>query len=241
MGSRNDKAFARSDALYGERAGEAFASARVAVCGAGAVGSFALEALARLGVGEFLVCDFDSVEESNINRQIVALRSTIGRKKAEVARERILDINPGAKVEIFSKFIDGANCADILKWRPDVLVDAIDSADSKCALLLSCCRAGIPAVSSMGAARRLNPEKIRTADLFDTRVCPLAARVRRELRKSGIERGIMCVFSEENPLPLWEDGIEKTKIMGSSPVVTGIFGLVLAGLAADRILKNFHS
>ena len=232
--------FSRSAMLYGADSAEAFARARVAVCGVGAVGSFALEALARVGVGEFLLVDFDVVEESNINRQLCALSGTLGEKKTRVMRERVLEINPQVRVDIFDAYIDSGNVGEIVAWKPDVVVDAIDSADSKCALLIACADSGIAAVSSMGAARRKNPLAVRTGDIFDTFGCPLASRVRRGLRAAGVPRGaVMCAFSAEAPAEgshMSCAGGGRKKIVGSTPVVTGTFGLVLADLAIGAIL-----
>ena len=159
--------FSRTAVLLGESACEKIASARAAVCGVGAVGSFAAEALARTGVGEFELWDFDTVEESNINRQLCALSSTLGRPKAEVVRDRILDINPSARVEVRAEFISAEN-AGAAVGNPAggrVVVDAIDSIAPKAALIFAASEAGVAIVSSMGAARRRDPSRVMSADI----------------------------------------------------------------------------
>ncbi len=238
MGSR----FSRSEILYGSQ--KIFEGAKVALCGVGAVGSFAAEALARLGVGEFELFDFDVVEESNINRQIIALTSTLGKNKAELMSERILDINPSAKVKCHSNFfIDGSNALEVAQCGADVVADAIDSLSSKISLIAACKGSGVSVVSSMGAARRRDPSKIFRADISKTFNCPLASKLRKGLRERGICSGVECVFSSELPDPKSHIVSGRDKVVGSSPIVTGIFGLRLAELCVEEILskagKNF--
>lgn len=236
----NDGRFSRSAILYGDAAQSKIESASVAVCGVGAVGSFALEALARIGVGRFFLFDFDIVELSNINRQLCALTSTLGTKKVEVAAARIAEINPAAKVFVSDKFIDESNCADIINCSPDVVVDAIDCISSKAVLIECALKAGIPLVSSMGAARRTDASKVCVARIFKTFNCPMAARLRKRLRALGLEAApIDCVFSSETARPDTHASDEcGKKIVGSTPIVTGIFGLRLAGLALEKILEK---
>lgn len=233
--------FSRSTILYGEDAQLKIESATVMVCGVGAVGSFALEALARLGVGNFVLIDSDTVDLSNINRQLCALHSTVGKSKTAVMRARVLDINPRATVEISDRFVDDSNCGEFVSLRPDVIVDAIDSLAPKASLAAAALSAGVPIVSSMGAARRRNPALVETAELFSTRGCPMASRMRKEMRSRGFRKGQMCVFSAEQVDASSHvrsgSGVSK-KIMGSSPIITGIFGLTLANLALDVILSG---
>lgn len=233
--------FSRTAVLLGESACEKIASARAVVCGVGAVGSFAAEALARTGVGEFELWDFDTVEESNINRQLCALSSTLGRPKAEVVRDRILDINPAARVEVRAEFISAEN-AGAAVGNPAggrVVVDAIDSIAPKAALIFAASEAGVAIVSSMGAARRRDPSRVMSADIMKTFGCPVAARVRKILRQLGYSGGCRCVFSDE-PAPesshVSADAGGGGKLVGSCAVVAGIFGLRLAGLALSEIL-----
>ncbi len=223
---------------------EKFSRARVFVAGAGAVGGFAIEALARSGVGSFFVADFDSAERSNINRQLLALESTLGKKKCLLAKDRILSINPQANVECADMFIGADNVGKILKNGGfDVVVDAIDTLSAKADLLAYCVGEGIPAVSSMGAARKTNPFAVSACDITKTRVCPLASKLRSELKKRGALKGgiIDCVYSEEvcdksshMQVSCAEDGGTQ-RIMGSCVSVTGVFGLMLAHIALARI------
>lgn len=240
--------FSRSEILYGHAFQKVLKESSVAICGIGAVGSFASEALARLGIGSFFLFDFDEIEESNTNRQIIALQSTMGRPKVDVMAERILDINPEAKVFSKKLFIDEKSVREILHCPPDLVLDAIDSVASKIELLTFCANSGIPVVSSMGAARKLDASKILTSDISKTFNCPLAARIRKGMRQRGISDGIDCVFSSEIPSENSffkgvgeKDGAKKhanptkEKILGSTPLITGIFGLRLAELALKKL------
>ena len=216
------------------------------MAGLGAVGSYAVEGLARAGVGRLRLVDFDVVRESNINRQLYALDSTLGRQKVELARSRVLDINPRCEVEILPLFIDHTTVDSVLKAPVDVLIDAIDSVSPKVTLLAAAAKAGIAAVSSMGAASRTDPLAIRIGDIADTEACPLARFVRKKLRKLGVDSGITCVYSVETPPSLQEAGEEivETEVfergrrrapLGSLSCLTGIFGLTAANEAILRI------
>ena len=230
--------FSRSAMLYGADAQKKIESASVMICGVGAVGSFATEALARIGVGKFILVDSDSVAESNINRQLCALHSTIGKRKTDVMCDRILDINPNAKVETFAEFIDASNVSRFVQMRPNVIVDAIDSISVKADLACTALSEGVPIVSSMGAGRKTNPALVEVSQIFKTYNCPLASRMRKELRLRGFKRAdLKCVFSSE--LTTSETHItseNSEKIIGSTPMVTGVFGLMLANLALEHIV-----
>jgi tRNA A37 threonylcarbamoyladenosine dehydratase len=156
-----------------------------------------VEALARAGVGHLRLVDHDVVGPSNLNRQLFALRSTLGQPKVAVAGARVLDINPECRVEPCQTFIHTDTLPDLLTPRPDVVIDAIDSMTCKVALLRAAHELGIPIVTAMGAGGRTDSSQLFVGDLSDTRICPLAARVRKELRKAGITRGIRCVYSLE--------------------------------------------
>ena len=229
----------RTAILYGDDACSMLPEAVVVVCGVGAVGGFAVEALARLGVENFYLYDFDSFEESNINRQLCALNSTVGKIKVDVQKERILDINPNAKVEANNVFIDEGVADEIASARPTIIIDAIDTIASKVLLAKYAIENNVPIVSSMGAARRRDPLKVTVADIFKTNGCPLASRIRKELRKAGIEKGFKCVYSTEitESSTHIQDAQDNKKIIGSSVVVTGVFGLNLANLALEEIFK----
>jgi len=232
------KTFQRTEILYGPLSLEKFFNARVTIIGLGAVGSFAAEALARIGVSNFKLVDFDIVEESNINRQLFALHSTISKKKCDIAKERILDINPKAKVESINLFVEKDNLAPITK-DTDVIVDAIDSLKSKIDLLEFAANNEIKIVSSMGAARRKDVSKIQCTDLFKTYNCPLASKIRKELRHRKINTHIDCVFSSElaeKETHVQSASEESKRLVGSSVIITGIFGLCLANLAIKKLL-----
>jgi tRNA threonylcarbamoyladenosine dehydratase len=185
--------------LIGAEGLAALEASTVAVVGLGGVGSWAAEALARSGVGGLLLVDDDSVCVTNINRQLVATRGTIGRSKAEVMRERVLDINPGLRVEALREYYSAATAAAILRPGLSFVLDAIDSVASKLDLITRATAAGIPLVSSMGAGNKLDPSRVELADISETSICPLARWMRKELRKRGIER-LTVVYSREPPL-----------------------------------------
>jgi len=189
--------FARTEQLLGVEACAILAGARVAVYGLGGVGSFALEALARAGVGHLRVVDHDVVNPSNLNRQLLGLRSTLGRPKVEVAAERIRDINPHCVIDARRIFLNGDTVAQLLEPGVDVIVDAIDSVNAKAALLQAAQERSLPVVSSMGAGGRRDGSRILVGDLSETDVCPLAAVIRKRLRRRGITTGIRCVYSTE--------------------------------------------
>ncbi len=189
--------FARTEQLLGHDGLERLAQAEVAIFGLGGVGSFVVEALARAGVGRLRVVDHDVVNASNLNRQLFGLRSTIGLPKVEVAAARILDINPDCTVDSRRAFINGDSVTDLLEPSVDLVVDAIDSVNAKVALIQATHAQGIPIVSSMGAGGRLNGSLIFAGDLSETLVCPLAAIIRKRLRRREITHGIRCVYSTE--------------------------------------------
>ncbi len=236
-----DSRFSRMQILYGADACKKFSSASVLVCGLGAVGGFAVEALARSGVSNFILADADTFEETNIGRQIGALNSTLGMRKTQVMKSRILDINPKAKVEFFDLFLDEETIPKILSKKPDLIVDAIDTIKSKVALIKFAFEKNFNLVSSMGAARKLDISKIKTAPLNKTSVCPLAFKIRKDLRKFGLSPKFNCVFSEElvsDETHLASASLDTKKIIGSAAAITGIFGFMLADLSLREILKN---
>jgi tRNA A37 threonylcarbamoyladenosine dehydratase len=201
------------------------------VVGCGAVGSFAIEALARSGIGHLIVVDFDTVEESNINRQLFALDTTVGQPKVSVAENRIHDINPEIQVTALNMFFDDASQIDTV---PDFIIDAIDTVESKIALYKWASDRNIPIVSSMGAASKLDVAQIKIAPLSKTSVCPLAARVRRMVRSLNLP-DIPVVYSSESPQPV----TGHAKNLGSVITVTGCFGLMLANYVIGKIIQDF--
>ncbi|PIE62056.1 MAG: tRNA threonylcarbamoyladenosine dehydratase [Desulfobacterales bacterium] len=241
--------FSRIEQLLGSDAMKQIKTARVAVFGLGAVGSFTVEALARSGVGFLHLVDFDRVDATNINRQLYALHSTIGKEKAEVAQARIQDINPGCEVAVHSTFVNADSLAGLLTPDFDIVVDAIDGLNSKVNLIVEAKEMGVKIVSSMGAAGRTDITMIRSGDLFETSICPLARVVRRRLRRRGIETGVPCIYSIEPPRnkspfndqnaydPLDGHGRPRPPI-GSTAWVPGAFGLALAGEAIQILIHT---
>lgn len=217
-----EKAYSRTAAVLGEEKLEKLKNSHILIAGLGGVGGYALEALARMGVGRFTLVDKDVFDESNLNRQILCLSTNIGTDKVQAAKERVLAINPSAQVEVFKLFIDSSNIDSLLGSCPDIVVDAIDSVGSKCLLLAKCREHNIPVVSSMGAARRKDPTKVLVADISETHSCPLAKAVRTGLKQYGITDGIRCVFSPEKIASL------QAGTLGSLPAVVGAFGFTIA-------------
>ncbi len=239
--------FLRTEALLGIEGFARLKEAFIVVAGMGAVGSFAAEALVRAGAHNIRVVDFDVISETNINRQLFALHSTIGKKKVDVARDRLRDINPACVVDNLDSFIRDRSLETVLAGEPDIVIDAIDSLNPKVQLLQGAVERGLTIISSMGAALRTDPTKIEVCDLSKSRNCPLARRVRKRLRRVGISKGIDCVYSyEELPdnyreflmtediTPCTGQG-RKRNALGSLSTITGIFGLTLANLAIKKI------
>ena len=240
--------FQRIARFIGEENVELLSRKTVSVAGIGAVGGYAVEMLARSGIGRIRILDFDTVTESNINRQIIALHSTVGRLKTEVMKERILDINPECIVEDYPVFLSDNNL-NILTSDTDMVLDCIDSVGPKVSLLEAAYREGVPVASSMGAALRRNLSLIREGDLFDTWGCPLARQVRSQLRKRGVGKGITVVFSpekvnfsyikpEDDPEAEKMDTGRKHAVLGSLPSVTAVFGITLANIALRKLLPE---
>ncbi|MBN2828700.1 MAG: tRNA threonylcarbamoyladenosine dehydratase [Candidatus Cloacimonetes bacterium] len=239
--------FKRTEMLFGKENIEKFGETKIAVFGLGGVGSYACESLARSGFKKFILVDFDVVDLTNINRQNIALHSTIGRFKTEVMSERILDINPEAEIEIFTEFADLETRKRMLSDDVDFVVDAIDSLNPKVGLLEDVYHLGIPVISSMGAGNRIDPSKIMINDLSKTFNCQLAYRVRKYLRRRGITTGIDCVFSSEPANDLFNDDSESNKDeksvirgrerepIGSVSYLTAIMGLWTASFVIRRI------
>lgn len=224
--------FARSELLLGSENMERLRRARVAVFGVGGVGGYVAEALARGGVGTLDLVDNDTVCLSNLNRQIIALHSTIGQYKVDAARARILDINPEAVVHTYRIFYlpETADQFDFTQY--DYVVDAIDTVSGKLMLIEQAKRAGVPVISSMGAGNKLDPTAFRVVDISETSVCPLAKVMRRELKKRGITN-VKVVYSEEKPLvPHAAESLAATprrQPPGSVSFVPSVVGLIIAG------------
>ena len=214
--------------LFGDEKIQKLQNATVMVVGCGAVGSFAIEALARTGIGNIIVIDFDTVEESNINRQIIATHSTLNRKKVDIVQERIADINSNINVTALDMFFDENST---LPQVPDFVIDAIDTVPSKIALYRWCNKNNVPFISSMGAARKTDTTKIKIDKISKTYACPLAARIRKIVRDERLP-DFPVVFSTEVPA----GEIAPDKNFGSIITVTGTFGLFMANYAIQKII-----
>ena len=224
------EALSRTELVLGKEAVDKLQRSRVAIFGLGGVGGYCLEALARSGVGKLDLFDKDRFEESNLNRQILATRDSIGRFKTEVAKERILSINPDAKVQVFPVFYlpDTADTIDLSVY--DYVVDAIDTVSGKLALIEHAKAANVPVISCMGAGNKTDPLAFQVSDIEKTTVCPLAKVMRKELKAKGI-KGVKAVYSTEPAIRV-EQGEEKT--IGSLAPVVAVAGLLLA----NEVIKD---
>ncbi len=229
--------FSRTELLFGSENMKKFKAAHVAVFGVGGVGGYTIEALARSGIGHIDVIDNDKISLTNINRQIIALTSTVGRYKTDVVKERILDINPKAVVNTYNVFYlpDTSDMFDLAQY--DYVVDAIDTVTGKLEIIWQAKNAGVAVISSMGAGNKLDPTGFEVADIYETAVCPLAKVMRRELKKRGID-SLKVVYSKEKPISLKGNGEEcpegRRSIPGSAAFVPSVAGLIIAG----EVLKD---
>lgn len=261
---RTHRRFDRAARLFTEPGLGRLMGARVLVFGMGGVGSFAAEALSRSAVGKLVLIDFDEVCITNVNRQLHALKGNVGRQKVDVMAERLRLIHPAGEVTAIPTFYNEASSAELLSGEIDYVVDAIDNVTAKVHLLATCLQRGIPVVSSMGAAARLDPTRIRTADLTQTQKDPLARNVRKLLRQlQGIDvnakqpLGITAVYSDEEPIdpsdvgydqgqgfrcvcPNGDNGLhsceKRSRIEGSAAFVTGAFGLACASVVVRGLI-----
>ena len=238
--------FSRTELLLGREAMEKLHRSRVAVFGIGGVGGYVCEALVRSGVGAFDLIDNDKVCLTNLNRQIIATRKTLGQYKVEVMRERILEINPDADVRTYQAFFLPENAEEFPFEEYDYIVDAVDTVTAKIELVMKAREKDVPVISSMGAGNKLDGSQFRVADLYKTKVCPLAKVMRRELKKRGVKK-LKVVYSEEMPVsPLGDlasvcreesacssgeerKGTERRSIPGSTAFVPSVAGLIIAG------------
>ncbi len=260
-----EEQFSRMKMLFGDAAIARLAKSRVAVFGIGGVGGYVAEALARSGIGELDFIDADVVAISNLNRQLIAVHSTIGRQKTEVMRERVLDINPAAVVHIYNCFFLPENSRQFPFEQYDYVVDAVDTVTAKIELVLRAQEAKVPIISCMGTGNKLDPTKFQVADIYKTKVCPLAKVMRHELKKRGV-KDLKVVYSEEQPIygsvncenigqeeafckddrkDKQKETVIKRNIPGSIAFVPPAAGLILAGevvkdlIAKDKSEKKF--
>ncbi len=238
--------FSRTELLLGKESMERLANARVAVFGVGGVGGYTVEALVRSGVGTIDLIDDDKVCLTNLNRQVIATRKTVGQYKADVMKKRILEINPNAVVHVHKCFFLPENSDEFDFSQYSYVVDAVDTVTAKIALVLKAQEAGVPVISSMGAGNKLNPADFEVADIYKTSVCPLAKVMRRELKKRGVKH-LKVVYSKEKPITPIEDMsiscrsncicppgaahkcTERRAIPGSIAFVPSVVGLIIAG------------
>ena len=227
--------YSRTELLLGKEAMEKLHNSRVAVFGTGGVGGYVCEALIRSGVGAFDIIDKDKVALSNLNRQIIATGSTVGRYKVDVMKERMLDINPEADIRAYKEFFLPENAGDFPFEEYDYVVDAVDTVTAKIELVMRADKYKVPIISSMGAGNKLDPAAFKVADIYSTKVCPLAKVMRHELKKRGIEK-LKVVYSEEEPVKSLADAITEEQpekgrrsTPGSVAFVPSVVGLIIAG------------
>jgi len=233
-----EEKFVRTAALIGEEALARLQAATVAVFGLGGVGGYTVEALARAGIGELWIFDFDTVSESNINRQILALDSTVGMRKTDAACARLADINPHTVVHAVNVFIDADNIGEYLdRAHPTYIVDAIDSVPSKLALILAAKERNIPIVCCMGTGNKLDPTKLQITDIKKTNTCPLAAAVRTRLRKLGITEGVDALWSSELPVRPKREVDGSPSVPASISYLPAAAGLMLGGHVIRKIAQ----
>lgn len=228
--------FSRTELLIGNEGIKKLQEAKVAIFGIGGVGSFVVEALARAGVGNFILVDKDTIDLTNLNRQIIATTKTIGKPKVEAAKDRILDINPNAKVEIFQEFFM-PDSKGILDEKVDYIIDAVDTVTAKIELVIRAHRLNIPIISCMGTGNKLDPTRFEVVDIYDTIVCPLAKVMRKELKNRGIEK-LKVVYSKEEPIHVKQNINEGKQVPGSISFVPSVAGLIVAGEVIKDIINK---
>ena len=221
--------FSRTAQLLGNENVEKLFDKHVIVFGVGGVGGYVVEALARSGVGKISIVDNDVVNESNINRQIIALHSTVGMQKVEVLKNRILDINPECQVFVYNQFFLPENSKDFDFSIYDYVVDAVDTVTAKIEIIKKSKESNVPVISSMGTGNKLNPMGFKVSDISKTKVCPLARVMRNELKKRGISK-VKCVYSEENP-------VIQTQTPASVAFVPSVAGLLIASEVIKDLVK----
>lgn len=247
--------FSRTQLLIGEEGINRLKGAKVAVFGIGGVGGYVCEALVRSGVGAFDLIDDDKVCLTNLNRQIIATRKTVGKYKVDMMKERILDINPDADVQVHKCFFLPENAADFPFEEYDYIVDAVDTVTAKISLVMKAKELNIPIISSMGAGNKLDASLFKVADIYQTKVCPLAKVMRRELKKRGVKK-LKVVYSEEQPITPIEDMAiscrsncicppgaahkctERRAIPGSVAFVPSVAGLIIAGEVVKDLIAE---
>lgn len=227
--------FSRTVRIYGEDAILKLVGSHVAIFGVGGVGGFACEALARAGIGKIDIFDKDVVSLSNINRQIIALHSTVGRAKVDVMQERILDINPDCEVNAHNVFYLPENADEFDLSQYDYIIDAVDTVTAKLEIICRADKLGIPVISAMGAGNKKDPTRFEVADIYSTSVCPLARVMRRELKKRRIEK-LKVVYSTEETAVKADMSSEEKHFPGSLPFVPSVMGLIISGEVINDLI-----
>ncbi len=223
--------FSRTEMLIGNDGLKKLSESKVAVFGLGGVGSYVCEGLVRGGIGNFVLIDFDKVDESNINRQLIATSKTVGRQKVDLMKERILEINPDANVEVYREFYMADSQSDIITEDLSYAVDCVDTIMAKIAVICKCDELNIPVISSMGTGNKLDATMFEVDDIYETSVCPLARIMKKDLRKRNIEK-LKVVYSKEHPINTNDCEINKDKkfkVKGSVSFVPSVAGLIIAG------------
>ena len=229
--------FSRTELLIGKDGLEKLSKAKVAIFGIGGVGGFVTEGLVRAGIGNIVLIDHDTVSESNLNRQIIATTKTIGKYKVDVMKERILDINPNANVEVHKEFFMPSSGTDIINDSLTYVVDCIDTVTAKIEIINRCKNLNIPVISAMGTGNKLDPSKFEITDISKTSVCPLAKVMRKELRNRGITN-LKVIYSKEEPIKTGVIDEESHKqVPGSISFVPSVAGLMIAGEIVRDIIK----
>lgn len=238
MNIDNSERFIRTKRLIGDEASERLSRARVLLFGVGGVGGYAAEALARAGVGKIDIVDSDTVAVSNINRQIIALTSTVGMPKVQVVKDRIREINPDAEVTAYNLFFSTDTACEFDFTQYDYVIDAVDTVSAKLMLAEICSKGGTPLISCMGTGNKLDTEAFRVSDIYKTSGCPLARVMRRELKKRGIKK-LTVVYSPEESKKCFctEESSTRRGIPGTISFVPPIAGFILAGHVIKEIAK----
>ena len=226
-----EEIYNRTKLVIGDENFKKIKNSNICICGIGGVGSYVLEALARAGVGRITIIDKDDVDVTNINRQLIATVDNVGKAKVEEAKKRIISINPNIQVMAIKDNIDSSNVSNYITQDLDYVVDAIDSVESKIAIIKECKKKNIKIISSMGMANRLEPLQIKVADISKTEVCPLAKIVRKKLKEQGIQK-VKVVFSTETAIKT------ASKELGSVSFVPSTAGLIIASEVVKDIIAN---
>ena len=246
--------FSRTELLIGKEAIEKLSKSKIAIFGIGGVGSFVVEGLVRAGIGKFVLVDDDKICLTNLNRQILATRKTVGKYKVEVAKERILEINPNATVEVYREFFMPDSKEEILDKTVDYIVDCVDTVTAKIELVMRANKLGIPIISCMGTGNKLDPTRFEVADIYQTSICPVAKVMRKELRARGI-KNLKVVYSKEEPIKP-DESLEcsckngcicppgtkrkctiRNQVPGSISFVPSVAGFIIAG----EVVKDINS